>query len=556
MFKSIKTTLMLLVTTPLVILSIVLIITAGHYMRTGMRQEVLSALKYTANAVKTGYSELDGDYSFDGNSIFKGKRNLTEDTTLLDGYKTDDVDITIFWGDLRVATTIKDESGKRLVGTKASEEVYKEVKKGNDYSAYNIEINNKDYYAYYIPFEEGMIFAGVPSERTNKHIDSSIYIIIFICLTVLVMAIGICVPIAIRISGIIKDTRAVVHDVARGRIRGDLSKYKHRRDELGSMCRGLEDMIKSLSNVVIRVDNGTDKAKEGAVSLDGIVTSISQIVGNVDSAISDISRGAVSQTDEVDTVTEQAQNLESSINGVGVEIKRLEGIVDDVVALGDTSIDEIDVLTRANDDCINTIQGIADNVTETNNSVKEIEEAIIMIQDIASQTNLLSLNASIEAARAGEKGKGFAVVASEIQKLADASNKTAGEVKEIVGGLSADSSRSVDSINTVMGQVEVQKDSLADVITNVKKMNTGVDTINEGMDKLGELMKKCDEVRKSLIDVINNLSAIAEENAASTEETSISMSDFKEQINELIGVTQSIEGTVEELEQGMSFFEG
>jgi len=185
---------------------------------------------------------------------------------------------------------------------------------------------------------------------------------------------------------------------------------------------------------------------------------------------------------------------------------------------------------------------ISEQIYKTNASVVKIQEVVNLIAEIASQTNLLSLNASIEAARAGEAGKGFAVVASEIQKLAEQTNSSAKIIDKIILSLSEESQQTVRSINEVTNIVVDQKKKLDETKEKFNVVEIGINSTYNGMKDMLIQADVCGNAGKKVVDLMTNLSAVAEENAASTQQTTASM-------NELNDATTSLAKTAQELKQ-------
>ena len=214
----------------------------------------------------------------------------------------------------------------------------------------------------------------------------------------------------------------------------------------------------------------------------------------------------------------------------------------------------IQELGVSNDKTTEAIKKIGEQVHTTNNSVQEIRQAVELITSIATETNLLSLNASIEAARAGEHGRGFAVVASQIQKLAEESNSSAQEIGRIIDTLLKDSEQTVKVMDEVHIIVEEQREKLNLTKDKFQLVTDGVDSTRKEAEIIEKQAAACDMARAKILDIIQNLSAISEENAACTEETTASMEELNATLNLLANSAKDLLELSTELENNMDFF--
>ena len=563
---SIMVRLLLMVIPPCLLMGVLMTLYSGWNMQKGMQKTTLDGLRSTDYAVLEMFENVaDGDYKQDAKgNVYRGEYKISDNNELADYIKNKtDVDVTFFYGDTRVLTSLKDKkTGDRLIGTTASKEVTDKVlKNGKEYSDTGIVINERPYYGYYVPVKNsddsivGMVFVGRESKDINAFIKSKSSAVFLMALIIMAMA-SIAAWITSRSVAVsVRGTEKVIGALADGNLTLDVEeKLLGRNDEIGDMARSVEKLRHELFEIISDIKKSSGILNASGESLSQMAENSSATTNEMSKVIEDLSKGAVSQAEEIE---------EASVH-IGEMGQVIEEIVSNVDGLDHTSVkmknasDESSVIIRqlseSNDRTTQAINRISRQIEATNDSVQMIHAAVELITSIASQTSLLALNASIEAARAGEHGKGFAVVASEIQKLAEQSNESAEKIKDIIRDLLSESEQTVNVMHEVEDIVAQQQEKLEETKTKFVSVADGVNASRSETEAIQSHTQVCDQSRARIIDAVQNLSAISQENAASTEQTTASMAGLNEAIRQLSVAAKELQGLSEDLEKDMSFF--
>ncbi len=325
-----------------------------------------------------------------------------------------------------------------------------------------------------------------------------------------------------------------------------------KQSEIGDIAKAVRDLKEALRYTVTNLQDTSEKLAGYSNDLTSHSFNVSESMNSIDGACNEIAEGATSQAHSTEEATGAAYRMgiliDSSIQAVDM-LKRVSNDVKDATySVGD----KLSEVNESNTKVTAATEQIKVSILETSESAEDIRQATDVITEIASQTNLLSLNASIEAARAGEAGRGFAVVASEISQLAEQSSQAAVEIRGIINQLIENSNRSVEDIQDAKSITEEQTERLVAAIGEFKRAREGLDRSLVEIDNVKDSTVELDASKNQMLDIIQALSAISEQNAASTEETAASVTQAKSVVDDVAERANNVSEVASALEEDAS----
>ena len=535
--------------TGLVMLSMILVGGVSTFigiwnLRVGMEDEVETGVKATCQSYAMVLQYTVGDES---------AASLEKEMNAKTGY-----DYTYFVGDTRERSSIEG-----VVGTKAGDAIIAAVlNQKQSYQAKDVVINGEKYYVAYEPLIDsdgqvfGMAFVGLQKKSITTYINYRIKIMMTIAGFFIIGLTLTTIQYVLRMVRALDESVRAVRQMATGDLAISLSeKVKDRDDELGEMSTALYDMAEKIRSVIGNARVSSNEVDNSAGYLSTTVKDITETAENVTTAVGQVASGASSQAESLQEAVESVNDINEAIKLIIENTDDMQGLADSMQENSTASQDKLNELRASTRESIAAIDGIVELIGNTNSAVTTISEAVSVIDAIASQTNLLSLNASIEAARAGEAGKGFAVVADEIRQLADQSAESARNIQDAMKGLASDSSKTMEEAGSVQEAISKQRSTIH---RTIEQVDTLIDEINRSIALTGDIVENVEKSRKAsnvISDTITSLSSISEENAASSEATRMSMEDLSNTMDELTIKANGLNEIAKVLDEEMSFFQ-
>lgn len=370
----------------------------------------------------------------------------------------------------------------------------------------------------------GKMLALVPKDYITQSSDEIRNITIPLIIVACIVA-GLLATVIIMIIGTnISKSVSSLNRVSQGDLTENGKKEKTSHNEFGKLQKALNNTIVKMRGLIGTVSSMKD---EVLVSGDSVMDSgieLSTMTENVSAQIEEIDNIIATQNEAISDCSKQMEELSVQIKSVSESIF--------------TTIDEVNNSQKMIDEGMNTVQEMVNQSAQTADATKEVQEHVEKlanklrqisdfvddIQEIASQTNLLSLNASIEAARAGEQGRGFSVVAEEIRKLADNSGQTAVEINKIIEEITKYSQNALEKVgeaeNISSGQMESAKKTIAafdqmngvmeSLVTNMQGISKDVDEMNTGRHNALKAIRGIGESSESTVQATGEVNRFLE----------------------------------------------
>lgn len=555
--------LLALIVVPLVLLLALLLSSSIVKSSASGRELFKEKLKAVAVSLNNSYNALvDGDWELIDGVLCKGGEPV--DNTLIDSIgRQNGIEITLFFGDTRYLTTLKDDSGKRIVGTKVGSKITEDVlKNGREYINESISIKNKEYYALYMPLTNsdgsivGMLFIGQERQLIREFIyalcESIFYNGIVFCLIMIAVSFFLIKPIVTTIKGL----SAELEKFSNGELDIHCKVPKiNKNDELGILADSVNNLAFKFGEIIRAVQLQSGVLSEESEKLVQIADVSAGSIESISQAIDDVARGAEEQATDMTNTMGNIQELSATLDTVLSQVEKLSGVASGLKDYSDNTKGAMKELVSVNEKAKSSVHSMVVQTNETIKAMKEIDVILESIQDIASQTNLLSLNASIEAARAGGAGKGFAVVAGEVKKLADDCVNASKQISGIVKNISDEMEKSGALVRELEENADSQLAKLSGANDSVDNIIDGIFAVSGEITEINAEIKSLDSVKAGIGSAIENLSAISEENAASSEEVASSVTDVSSSVKNLSEAAEGISSSATALKDSISLFE-
>ena len=326
------------------------------------------------------------------------------------------------------------------------------------------------------------------------------------------------------------------------------------KSETGKISASVLELAESLAGVLSDVRQSETNLSNNVEAVKAYISNTEELTQKIVVSMSEISQGASDQAEDILVAAEEVSKISDLIEENNVSLTNLKDGSAEMKLTSQNAIEILNSLSQMSETTEAAISLINEKMDMTNKATEEIAVATDLITNIASQTNLLAINASIEAARAGDSGRGFAVVAEEIKMLSDQSEQSASKIRDIISSLISTVGEANEAVKNVSDIITRQNKDIEDtekafsrVMSCVKKSEQQVEEISNKNDVLGE-------AKDAITELISNLSAIAQENAAMSCESNLSMEDLGREMTSIMSEIDKTSQVAKELNANMGKF--
>lgn len=410
------------------------------------------------------------------------------------------------------------------------------------------------YSAYTILNNENILVLTADESEALAGITTVTGVAVGISAIVVLLAIIICFILGRRLMRPLVKVSTIIEEIANGDINADFGMVKETNDEIGLIIEKMKELTQSLGNIVGKIRNSSDTMSSNSYELNDTSSQTLAANNEISKAVEDVAEGSTGMAASISKINEnllEMSNETKDINESVNEIRNQTTAVQDSSKIMNNKIKSMQNSSQKMDD---GISAISKRIETVNTTVDKVSNIVSVIEEISSETNLLSLNASIEAARAGDAGKGFAVVAQEIRVLSDNTNTELENIKQIISSLVEECRYCVQASGTIVEDNAKQKEEIKAVLDEFGSLDEQIQKTAEKADEIEELVTAMIELNDDITKSSNSLTDVSAANAAATEEMNANIEELNAMMNGVSEMAGHMNDESDGLKEALSFF--
>jgi methyl-accepting chemotaxis protein len=322
----------------------------------------------------------------------------------------------------------------------------------------------------------------------------------------------------------------------------------------GKVNRDMTETISGVKQLIAKVKTVAMQVSERVEEVEHATKNISKSATDINLSIDEINQGTNQQANDAADCLTKMDELSHRILTTSSSVDEVTRIADDTINRIKTGSENMEQLVNKSKETGKLSEEVGEKVATLAERSIQIESFVSQIEEIADQTNLLSLNASIEAARAGDAGRGFAVVANEIQKLSENSLEASRKIAEVVKTILEMTDEAKNSTEKAVHSIEEQQVNVSETGENFKEMNAAILLLLEKLKDVSIEIDKMQTERKDTLSGIENISSVLEETAAVSENVGMNATSQKELTEKLQQITDELQESTDVLMKEIRIF--
>lgn len=410
------------------------------------------------------------------------------------------------------------------------------------------------YSAYTILNNENILVLTADESEALAGITTVTGVAVGISAIVVLLAIIICFILGRRLMRPLVKVSTIIEEIANGDINADFGMVKETNDEIGLIIEKMKELTQSLGNIVGKIRNSSDTMSANSYELNDTSSQTLAANNEISKAVEDVAEGSTGMAASISKINENLLEMSNETKDINESVNEIRNQTTAVQDSSKIMNDKIKSMQDSSHKMDEGISAISKRIETVNTTVDKVSNIVSVIEEISSETNLLSLNASIEAARAGDAGKGFAVVAQEIRVLSDNTNTELENIKQIISSLVEECRYCVQASGTIVEDNAKQKEEIKAVLDEFGSLDEQIQKTAEKADEIEELVTAMIELNDDITKNSNSLTDVSAANAAATEEMNANIEELNAMMNGVSEMAGNMNDESDGLKEALSFF--